>query len=50
MSCLSRQGVDLCNTGTSQYEANLSLTTAATNAERVGQNSHAIFARLGIVI
>jgi hypothetical protein len=35
---------------TIQSKANVTLTTAATNAERgVGPNSHAIFARLGIV-
>jgi hypothetical protein len=35
---------------TIQSKSNVSLTTAATNAERgVGTNSHAIFARLGIV-
>jgi hypothetical protein len=34
---------------TIQAKASVTLTTAITNAERVGSNSHAIFARLGVV-
>ena len=34
---------------TIQSKASVTLTTAITNAERVGSNSHAIFARLGVV-